>query len=108
MKTKQLLVILWLLFLAITVGCGGGTSGDTGSGTISLTWDSNTDPDLGGYRVYYGTASGAYSHSTDVGNVTTLTLTGLTKGQTYFIVATAYDASHNESGYSNEVSGVPR
>jgi hypothetical protein len=111
LKTKQLLFILWLVFLAITVGCGGGTSGDTGGttgGTISLTWDSNTDPDLGGYKVYYGTASGAYSHSTDVGNVTTFALTGLTKGQTYFIVATAYDASHNESGYSNEVSGVPR
>lgn len=111
MKTKQLLVILWLLFLAITVGCGGGTSGDTGGttgGTISLTWDSNTDPDLGGYKVYYGTASGAYSHSTDVGNATTFSLTGLTKGQTYFIVATAYDVSHNESGYSNEVSGVSR
>jgi hypothetical protein len=111
LKTKQLLVILWLLFLAITVGCGGGTSGDTGGttgGTISLTWDSNTDPDLGGYRVYYGTASGSYSHSTDVGNVTTFSLTGLTKGQTYFIVATAYDASQNESGYSNEVSGIPK
>lgn len=114
MKTKRLFIILWLLLLAIMVGCGGGSGGDTGGtvgttgGAISLTWDSNTDPDLGGYRIYYGTASGVYSHSTDVGNVTSFTLTGLTKGQTYFIVATAYDTSQNESGYSNEVSGVPR
>ncbi len=113
MKTRLLFLILWLFLLAISIGCGegsgdaGGRPGTTG-GTITLTWDSNTDPDLGGYKVYYGTAPGAYTHSTDVGNVTTFTLTGLTKGQIYFIVATAYDASQNESGYSNEVSGVPK
>jgi len=49
-----------------------------------------------------------YDHSIDVGNITTYTLTGLTQGQTYFIALTAYDTSHNESGYSNEVSGVPK
>ena len=40
------------------------------------------------------------------GYVTTYNLTGLTKGQTYFIVTTAYNTSNNESGYSNEVSGM--
>lgn len=82
-------------------------SGDSG-GTIRLAWDPNTAPNLAGYRVYYGPASGVYSHSTDVGNVTTYILTGLTKGQTYSIAVTAYDTSNNESGYSNEVSGVAK
>ena len=75
---------------------------------INLAWDPSTGPGLAGYKVYYGTASRAYSNSTDVGNVTTNDITGLTKGQTYFIAITAYDTSHNESSYSNEVSGVAK
>jgi len=78
-------------------------SGESG-GTIHLAWDA--DAGVAGYKVYYGTTSGVYSSSTDVGNVTTYGLTGLTKGETYFIATTAYNISHNESGYSNEVSGV--
>jgi hypothetical protein len=70
---------------------------------IKLAWDPNTEPDLAGYKVYYGTASRAYGPPIDVGNVTTYTLTGLTPGQTYYIAVTAYDTSKNASGYSNEV-----
>ena len=81
------------------------SSGGSG-GTINLAWNPSTGPGVAGYKVYYGTASRAYSNSIDVGNATTYDLTGLTKGQTYFIATTAYDTSHNESGYSNEVSGV--
>jgi len=86
----------------LTVSSGGA------GGTINLAWNPSTGPGLAGYKVYYGTASRAYSNSTDVGNVTTYDLTGLTKGQTFFIATTAYDTSHNESGYSNEVSGVAK
>jgi hypothetical protein len=64
--------------------------------------------DLAGFKIYYGTAPGRYDHSIDVGNVATYTLTGLTPGQTYYIAATAYDTSKMESGYSNEVSGMPK
>jgi len=64
--------------------------------------------DLAGYKVYYGTTSGTYDHSIDVGNVTTYTLTGLAQGQTYYIAAKAYDTSNNQSDYSNEISGVPK
>ncbi len=73
---------------------------------IKLAWDGNTDPGLAGYKVYYGTVSKIYIGSVDVGNEITYTLTGLTAGKTYFIVITAYDTTYNESGYSNEVSGV--
>jgi hypothetical protein len=122
LKPKQLFPILLLLLFLIPVGCGGGggdsggTGGSTGSsgglassaGTISLAWDADTEPDLEGYRLYYGTGPGVYDHSVDVHHVTNYTLTGLTQGQTYYIVATAYDTSHNESGYSNEVRGTAR
>ena len=59
-----------------------------------------------GYKVYYGTVTKAYTNSIDVGNLTTFTLTGLTQGQTYYIVVTAYDTSFNESGFSIEVYDV--
>ena len=73
---------------------------------IKLAWDPSTESDLAGYKVYYGTSSKSYGGSVDVGNVTNSTLSGLTEGQTYYIVITAYNTSNSESGYSSEVSGV--
>jgi len=73
---------------------------------IKLSWDPNTEPDLAGYKVYYGKASRAYDTPINVGNVTTYTLTGLTPGQPFYIGVTAYDTSNNESGFSNEVNGA--
>jgi len=73
---------------------------------IKLAWDANTESDLAGYKVYYGTSSKSYAGSVDVGNVTAFNLTGLTEGQTYYIAATAYNTSGSQSGYSSEVSGV--
>jgi hypothetical protein len=71
---------------------------------VTLAWDANTEPDLAGYRVHYGTASGSYTTSVDVHKVTTSSIGTLTAGQTYYFAVTAYDASGNESGYSNQVS----
>ena len=70
----------------------------------TLAWDPNTESDLAGYRIHHGAASGSYSVHTDVHNVTTYTVDGLTAGQTYYFALTAYDSAGNESGYSNEVS----
>ena len=105
-------VISILLFLA---GCGGGggggsSSGDSGggAGTISLAWDANTDPAVAGYRVYYGTTSKNYLSAVDVGNVTNCTLKNLATGQKYFMAVTAYATSHEESDFSDEVSGTAR
>jgi hypothetical protein len=44
----------------------------------------------------------------DVGNTTSHTVTGLIVGAKYFIVVTAYDASNNESGYSDEIKATGR
>jgi len=71
---------------------------------VTLAWDANTDPDLAGYKLYYGNSSGSYQFSVDVGNVTSYTLSGLLEGQIYYFAATAYNVSQNESGFSNEVS----
>ncbi len=73
---------------------------------IRLAWDPNTEPDVAGYQIYYGTSSRNYRYSVDVGNATTYTIQGLTQGVTYYIALTAYDSADNESDFSNEVSGT--
>jgi hypothetical protein len=70
---------------------------------VTLTWDPNSEPDLAGYDIYYGTAPGNYQWKTDVGNVTTYTQTGLNIGATYYLAATAHNTQGLESGFSNEV-----
>jgi hypothetical protein len=60
-------------------------------GQISLTWNANGEPDIAGYKVYWGTANVyPFEHSIDVGNVTFYTITGLSTGD-YHATVTAYD-----------------
>jgi chitinase len=72
--------------------------------TVTLAWDPNTESDLAGYRLHYGTASRNYTQSVDAGNVTQHAINNLSAGQTYYFAATAYNTAGNESGYSAEVS----
>ena len=60
---------------------------------VALAWNANTESNLAGYRIYYGTSSGNLSSSVNAGNVTTYTVTGLPLGATYFFAATAYNTS---------------
>jgi len=71
---------------------------------VTLAWDPNTETDLAGYKLYYGTSSGSYPSSVDVGNLTSYTLSGLLEGQIYYLAVTAYNLSLGESDFSNEVS----
>ncbi len=72
---------------------------------VTLGWDQNTEPDLAGYKIYYGTSSGNYTESVNItsGNITTCTISDLIEGQTYYFAATAYNSSLVESNYSAEV-----
>ena len=117
--------IIFIIIVFMLTGCsgcgGGGGAGDAGSGSeakIILVWDSNTENDLAGYRVYWGTtsgvSSGVYGNSKYVGKTDprppteTTSLTekdGLVKNQTYYIVVTADNNAGYESGPSNEVDG---
>ena len=74
---------------------------------VTLTWTANGEPDLAGYKVYVGTASGTYDAPGSAfvtGKVTSYTVSNLPKGQTYFFAISAYDSAGNESGLSSEVS----
>ncbi len=77
------------------------------TGSATLTWSSNGEPDLAGYKVYVGTQSGLYTVSGSpfpVGRVASYTVMNLPRGYTYFFAISAYDSVGNESPLSVEVS----
>ncbi len=104
-------------------------------GRLKVKWTKNTEGDISGYKIYYGTASGNY---TGVINVPIAVLAGSTYSCTeagstiecsifpssptlsyvasnaaagtetvYYVAAKAYDNSLNHSSFSGEVSGNP-
>jgi hypothetical protein len=91
-------VIVILMVLAIV--------GDSAWGaTVRITWDANNEPDVYGYKLYYGTASGGpYSTVIDVGNVTTkdVVISPLAGARFYFALSAYNDAG--ESSLSDEVN----
>jgi PKD repeat protein len=71
---------------------------------VIVSW--NPVSGAAGYMVYYGPAAGNYPSRIDVGNATTSTVSGLAEGATYHFAVTAYDASHVESPFSNDVANT--
>ena len=75
---------------------------------VTFVWDANSEPILGGYRLYYGPASRNYTAVVDVGNQTTYTLFGLADDRMNCVAVTAYDTTKTiESAFSNEVAVMP-
>ena len=98
----------YLVIASLLVACGGRVDSEcaTGPSPAVLAWDAVMDPNLSGYRIYYGTAPGTYLQYVDVASTdTTVTVMGLSSGTIYYFAATAYDMSipANESVLSNEV-----
>jgi hypothetical protein len=74
--------------------------------SASLQWDLNTDPSIVGYNVYYGGESRSYTNVLSVGNLNNAMIPGLVEGKTYYFAVTAYNASGEESDYSNETTFI--
>ena len=70
----------------------------------TLAWNANTESNIAGYRIQYGTVSGSPSTTIDAGNVTSRTMTGLTAGTTYYFRVIAYNTSGQTSAPSAQVS----
>ena len=73
---------------------------------VTLFWEAPVPvmPDIAGYRVYRGTASGVYDSSIDVGHTLTYVDTRVQSRVSYFWVVRAYTHDGQESRVSNEVS----
>lgn len=69
---------------------------DSEADNVSLAWDKNPDPNVAGYKIYYGELNSGMI-SIDVGLATSTVLSNLTVGTTYAIYATTYSASGLES-----------
>jgi hypothetical protein len=117
MKGTTMKTLLAVIFIAlVTVGAAYPATVE-----LNFAWDRNTETDLAGYRLYFSATPGQYVKGTGSANLlkavpalnpvsgsnhpnTVLqSMTGV-DGQKVYFVLTAYDASQNESGFSNEVS----
>ncbi len=82
---------------------------EAGDSQIKFTWNANTEPDLTGYTVYYGTNASTISTPMFVGKSTTSkTLTGLTNGQIYYYQLEAEDGAGNRSGRTVTKNATPK
>src|SRR4051812_40604659 len=71
--------------------------------TITLTWDPNTEANLGGYLVHSGTHSRSYSTQTDAGKQTSLPISGLDLTKDNYFAVQAYSTDGLLSPLSQEV-----
>src|SRR4029450_13720551 len=74
--------------------------------SLTLGWDANRESDLAGYVLYWGTQSGTYNSSQDVGRATQQQVNGLTDGTKYYFIVKAYNTAGMFSDASAEVSGM--
>lgn len=118
---------LLLLFVAISLltACGSDESSFAGATdnevqpadqlrSVTLSWHPSPDENVAGYRVYYNSGETTFpigvfganegTSPIDIGEMTTMTLTGLLSHEIYYFTVTSYDRSGNESGFSNIVS----
>jgi hypothetical protein len=97
LRLAQGRILGWFIVLALFIGCG-----QVFAAGVTLSWTQSSSPDVTGYNIYYGTASGVYTSKIMVGNVTTATISNLNCGTTYYFSATTLDSNGDESGFSNE------
>ena len=71
--------------------------------SIPLAWNPSVNPNVTGYKIYYGVASGVYTSSVDVSNVTNATITGLSQNTAYYFATKSYDVVGDSSPFSNEI-----
>ena len=96
-----LIVLLWGGLSALAPLCSLAVS------TATLVWDPSPEADLiTNYNIYYGAASAKYTSVVPAGTNTTLSISNLVEGNTYYFAATAVDAFGLESAYSMEASAL--
>jgi len=76
---------------------------------VSLAWDTNSEPDLAGYRVFCREQSQSYDYANPSweGTDTYCIIYDMDETKTYYFVVRAFDTEGFESGNSNEVYHEP-
>lgn len=109
-KNNDLKFMAFIIFIMIAVLIGFSYKVHAKTEGYTLEWDANTEPDLAGYKVYMGTASGEYSLIETINERLALpkyegeVIENADKLTTFYFAVTAFDADGLESGFSNEVS----
>ncbi len=106
-----LVVACWLFGQSVNAMTASGVQTPEGPKVV-LMWDSNTEPDISGYRMYRSETQGTGYVVVSGGQLIPHTGDGTESwtdetvqyGKTYYWVVTALNTSGLESGYSNEVS----
>jgi hypothetical protein len=94
---------LWLAAFILVSSLSAG-SDQTQAATLDISWASNTEADLAGYRLRLGTIPGQYIQTIEAGNAMSAQIDGLLVDTTYYLAVFAYDQAGNESAPSSEVS----
>ncbi len=123
MKRSLFIIPLLVLLAGCGSGGGGGTTtaatggGSGGTGTL-LTWTRPTtrldgtalpEAEIAGYKIYFGTSSGAYAAFITVTGATQyeiVTIPPTLSSGTYYFVVAAYDTAGVESAYSTQTPVV--
>jgi len=77
--------------------------------SITLTWDRNQEPDIGGYIIYWGNSSRDYTEAATVYDTATspvernYVVEGLEEGTTYYFALKAFDLAGQASDFSDEI-----
>jgi methionine-rich copper-binding protein CopC len=85
-----------------------GIKATAGDASFTLEWTANTEPDLAGYTVYWGTAVNLLNNAQFVEKSrTTITVSALVNATSYYYALEAQDASGNHSAKSSPASVTP-
>jgi hypothetical protein len=93
-----------LLGLCAGIGLSVATPRTIASQSVELSWTPSTSPDIVGYNIYYGAASGDLTNEISVGSATNVTVSGLLNSTTYYFAARAINSDGVESLYSVQAS----
>jgi glycine cleavage system transcriptional repressor len=95
---------------AVPTGLASVDRGDCG--TLYLSWNDNTEPDIAGYTLTWGYADGAWTDSINIGKGIShsvsvpYAVSGLTDGTDYWFTISAFDHSGNSSANAPSLNGT--
>ena len=87
-RRAALVTLLWGILSALTPLASFAT------GTVTLAWDPSSGTNvITNYNLYYGVASATYTNVVAAGTNTTVSVSNLVEGTTYYFAATAVDTN---------------